>query len=470
MNLTMMDLAEAPALATDRRWAAGVVAASVLLTALLAPVLARPLGASYFFFAIVIAWSTAAIAITAVLLWAQARVTFSVPLTVLATGYALTSVVMLCYLLFYRDLLPALALWFPSGLETSHWLWVEWHLMFIGSAIAYYCARARYANAPKLDAASFKRLRVRIAGIAAWVLFLCVPPLIWIDGLPALGQNGHYTPLFLVISFVVGAGAAATIGLAYRTSRFRSILDLWLAVACFSMCGDVALKLLSRQFTAGWYASRLSILFAAGIVLLVLLFQTANIYAALAAATNRLRDESLTDPLTGIANRRSFDQRLMEMLRDCAREARPLSLLMIDVDHFKIYNDTFGHQAGDACLRTLATVLQNNVGRARDLIARTGGEEISVIMPDVDFDGAMVVAERMRTAVQTAGIPHGPAAAYPIVTVSVGVAGTYDCARASVEDIVGEADRALYRAKSAGRNRIAADFPAGTLYDEAATA
>ncbi|HEY5350558.1 MAG TPA: hypothetical protein VIJ64_12515, partial [Candidatus Lustribacter sp.] len=102
----MMDLAQAPALATDRRWAAVVAAAFVFLAMLVLPVSARPLGASYFVFAIVIAWATAALAVTAVLLWAQARVTFSVPLTVLAAGYALTSIGMVAYLLFYRDLLP----------------------------------------------------------------------------------------------------------------------------------------------------------------------------------------------------------------------------------------------------------------------------------------------------------------------------------------------------------------------------
>jgi len=466
----MMDLAQAPALATDRRWAAVVAAAFVFLAMLVLPVSARPLGASYFVFAIVIAWATAALAVTAVLLWAQARVTFSVPLTVLAAGYALTSIGMVAYLLFYRDLLPQFGVWVSADAETSRWLWVEWHVMFIGSAIAYYWARGRYANAPKLDVTSFERLRMRVVGIAAAILILSVPPLIWTDGLPPLANDGHYTALFSLMGSLVSIGVAVTIILAHRTSRFRSVLDLWLALACLSMFADVALELSSKPFTVGWYASRFGILFAAGAVLLVLLFQTARIYGALADVTNRLRDETLTDPLTGLANRRCFDQRFVEMLRDCARETRPLSLLMIDIDHFKIYNDTFGHQAGDECLRTIAAVLRNNVGRARDLIARIGGEEIAVIMPEVDFAGALVVAERMRVAVQAAGIQHGTAAAYPVVTVSVGVTATHDCGRATAEGIIGEADRALYQAKSAGRNRLASGFPLCRVYDAAATA
>jgi Membrane-associated sensor, integral membrane domain len=122
-----------------------------------------------------------------------------------------------------------------------------------------------------------------VADTLLWygVAFLAVtmPPLVWVDRLPALAVNGTFTPLFETISIAMSVGAAAAIVLAYRTSRFRSVLDLWLAVACLSMFADVTLQHYSRQFTAGWYASRVSILLAASAVLWVLLFQTANSYA-----------------------------------------------------------------------------------------------------------------------------------------------------------------------------------------------
>jgi diguanylate cyclase (GGDEF)-like protein len=168
----------------------------------------------------------------------------------------------------------------------------------------------------------------------------------------------------------------------------------------------------------------------------------------------RLRNESLTDVLTGLANRRSFDQRFAEMLRDCARATRPLALLMIDVDHFKAYNDAYGHQAGDDCLRAISAVLVNNASRARDLVARIGGEEMAVIMPEVDLRGALVVAERMRAAVHAVAIAQGPGAAYPVVTISVGVTASSDPAATTVHDLLGGADRALYHAKGTGRNRV----------------
>jgi diguanylate cyclase (GGDEF)-like protein len=454
MSVAMVDLGEVPALPVDRRRAAVIAAVIAIGALLVVPVLSRPLGSSYPIFAIVMALSVSAIAITALLLWAQSRVTRSVPLTVLALGYELTAVVMIPYLLFYRGLWPQLIGWMSADSQTSSWMWVEWHGLFICSAIAYYISRGNQANAPERDEQSFKNVQQRFLWCGAAFVGLTVPPLIWIDGLPALSINGALTPLFNVISFAMSLGAAAAIVLAYRTSRFRSVLDLWLAVACLSMFADVTLQHFSRQFTAGWYASRVGILLAATAVLWVLLFQTANIYAQLAITAERLRNESLTDVLTGLANRRSFDQRFSEMLRDCARETRPLALLFIDVDHFKAYNDSFGHQAGDDCLRAIGAMLLNNAARARDLVARIGGEEMAVIMPEVDLAGALVVAERMRAAVAAAAIVQGPLATHPIVTISVGVTATSDPANTMIEDLMRGADRALYHAKDTGRNRV----------------
>ena len=240
----------------------------------------------------------------------------------------------------------------------------------------------------------------------------------------------------------------------FRTSRLRSVLDLWVGVACLAMFADLTFQHYSAQFTAGWYASRVGILIAANVVLWVLLFQTAMIYAQLVVTAERLRNESLTDVLTGLSNRRAFDQRFVEMMRDCAREKRPVALLMIDVDNFKAYNDAFGHQVGDDCLRAIAAILMNNAARARDLVARFGGEELAVIMPGVDLAGAMVVAERMRAAVEAAAMTQGVGAMHPVVTVSIGVTATRDPARTNVEDLVSNADLALYNAKDAGRNRV----------------
>jgi diguanylate cyclase (GGDEF)-like protein len=452
MSFAMVDLGEAPSTLADRRSAFAVAAVLVFGVLLIVPEVSRPIGNSYPIFAIVMALSIAAIAITSLLLWAQSRVTRSVPLTVLALGYELTAIVMIPYLLFYRGLWPQLSEWISADPQTSSWMWVEWHALFICSAIAYYITRGFHQH--EHSAREFRRFQSRMLWGGTAFLALTIPPLIWVDGLPLLSVNGVLTQLFNVISYLMSLGAATAMVLAYRTSRFRSILDLWLAVACLSMFADVTLQHFARQFTAGWYASRVSILLAASAVLCVLLFQTASIYEQLAVTAERLRNESLTDVLTALANRRSFDQRFSDMLRDCARESRPLALLMIDVDNFKAYNDTFGHQGGDDCLRTIARMLLSNATRALDLVARIGGEEMAVILPDVDLPGALVVAERMRAAVYTAGLPSGAGAQHPIVSISVGVSATRTPAGITADDLMATADRALYHAKEGGRNRV----------------
>lgn len=452
VSVATIDLGESLALPRDRRSAAIVAVLLALFTLLIAPDVGRPLFKSYPIFAIVIALAMSAIAVTAALLWAQARVTRSAPLAILALGYALTALTMLPYMLFYRGLWPQLILWVSADPQTSGWFWVEWHTLFVCTVIGYYIARHRETAAASEEA--FRRLRRRLFWIGAIVLALTVPPLIWIDGLPVLSNDGNITPLFSAISVTLSLGALAAIALGFLTSRFRMVLDLWLAIASLSIFADVTLQHFSHQFSIGWYASRVGILLAANAVLWVLLFQTATIYGQLIVTAERLRNESLTDVLTGLANRRAFEQRFGEVMRDCARTNRPVALLMIDVDNFKVYNDAFGHQAGDDCLRAVAALLLANASRARDLVARVGGEEIAVIMPEVDLDGARVVAERMRAAVAAAGLPQGPTAVHPVVTISVGVAATRDPARVSIDDLVAGADRALYLAKESGRNRV----------------
>ena len=158
-----------------------------------------------------------------------------------------------------------------------------------------------------------------------------------------------------------------------------------------------------------------------------------------------------SDALTSISNRRTFDAKLAEEWRRAKRNASQLSLMIIDVDFFKQYNDAYGHQAGDECLRMVAKTVDSQALRAGDLAARIGGEEFAVLLPQTSSQGALAVAERIRKAIEGAEAPHCGSSVSPNVTVSIGVmTATTDL---GLEYFVKHADAALYEAKNGGRNR-----------------
>jgi diguanylate cyclase (GGDEF)-like protein len=175
----------------------------------------------------------------------------------------------------------------------------------------------------------------------------------------------------------------------------------------------------------------------------------------LAAANEELALLSYQDGLTGIANRRRFDTYLDQELLRATRHARPLGLVLLDVDYFKGYNDRHGHQAGDQCLRQVADGLRSCCRRPADLAARYGGEEFALILPETDAEGAMQVAEEARAAIAALNLPHGASEAGPLVSISAGVAAREPQARLTQQQLLARSDEALYLAKNLGRNRCA---------------
>lgn len=176
--------------------------------------------------------------------------------------------------------------------------------------------------------------------------------------------------------------------------------------------------------------------------------------AELREANERLELFSQTDGLLQTANRGYFDKRLVEACSDAFRSRSPLGLLMIDVDFFKRYNDHYGHQAGDACLKLIAATVSGAMLRGTDLLARYGGEELVVILPDTDWQGTQQVAERVLDAVTALALPHARSDVAGHVTVSIGGTSRIPSYGTAGEALLTEADAALYRAKEAGRNRV----------------
>jgi diguanylate cyclase (GGDEF)-like protein len=167
----------------------------------------------------------------------------------------------------------------------------------------------------------------------------------------------------------------------------------------------------------------------------------------------KLSELALTDPLTGLANRRRFDAALLAEYERAIREQHPLALLIVDIDHFKALNDTRGHAAGDECLKAVACALRDHCSRPGDLVCRWGGEEFAIVLPGNDRQGAAHVARELVEAVAALRLNHGNSGAASHVTISVGAASVMPSSAFDAQDLVRSADDALYAAKQSGRNR-----------------
>jgi diguanylate cyclase (GGDEF)-like protein len=175
----------------------------------------------------------------------------------------------------------------------------------------------------------------------------------------------------------------------------------------------------------------------------------------LKAQADLIASYAFRDGLTGLHNRRSLDQKLEREWHRCQRSGLPLSVALLDVDHFKLFNDTYGHGPGDDCLKAVGAALVGCIKRSSDMAARYGGEEFGVILPECDPNAAAAVAEEVRAAVESLAIAHSRSSAGSVVTVSVGVATLVPSEEALPSDLWVMADRLLYRAKESGRNRVA---------------
>lgn len=187
----------------------------------------------------------------------------------------------------------------------------------------------------------------------------------------------------------------------------------------------------------------------------------------LKAQAEKMSDIALVDVLTGVGNRRAFEQALDAEVRAASRTHTPVGLLMLDVDHFKLFNDHYGHPAGDRCLRSVADIVRRVCRRPRDVIARYGGEELAAILPETDLTGAVRVANEIVSALREIHFPHERSPSAAFVTLSVGVSALVADASDAAADLLHRADAALYAAKNGGRNRVVYCDPLGNMVSTA---
>ncbi len=385
--------------------------------------------------------------ITALLLFSRARATNDKALACLGSAYLFSAAIIIPHLLAFPGVFGPVSLIGTSA--SAVWLWVFWHGGFALGMINFALRKPGTSECP----VAILPFVLGTVGLAASAALLATAGEFL---LPTILQNGSYARLVpLGISPSVLACSLVGMVLVIVRLRHRSILTVWLAVAIAASVVDVTLTMLGgERFTLGWYLARCLSLIAGFSVLCALLAEFVRMFTSVAKANRQLEKLSLTDPLTEIANRRSFEQRLDEEWRRASREELPISMVMIDIDHFKLYNDKFGHPGGDECLRTVAATLTHHARRPWDMPARLGGEEFAVLLPNTEAEGAAKVAESLRACIEQLHIPH-PGSAFKIVTISVGVATVYPHqADQTPKRLIETADAALYAAKTMGRNQF----------------
>lgn len=280
--------------------------------------------------------------------------------------------------------------------------------------------------------------------------------------LPQVSTPTRFTPFAVKIATGVIAASILALVVMFRRKP-RTMLDGWLILGLVGWLFQFILGgLLSKHpYDFAWYASLAYGTLGSSALAIVLAFENANqhrrlfeMHSALLASNQALHHLSRHDALTGLPNRRYFDAHLAQQSGVMRRHKRCMAIVIFDVDHFKSFNDRFGHQAGDDCLAHIAQALQSCCRRAGDLAARYGGEEFAFILPETDLSSAMRLAQKARETVERLQVPQGPESSWPVVTISGGVA-VYDGHHGlTTDDIIAAADEALFQAKSRGRNKI----------------
>ena len=340
-----------------------------------------------------------------------------------------------------------------SGPQSAAWMWLVWHIGYPGfmlAALAVQAARLSQGNSQTLQRVSLGLMAggPLAAGLLAWIVISSE------TRLPQLMHGDSYrVPANAPAWPFVAAVNVLAILACLKVTRLRDLLSLWVAVALLSSFCDALLMIYAgARYSLGWYAGQVLSVVSSSVVLCVLIFEFDRLYDQLLASNVGLAQRALHDGLTGAFNRGYFIEQCPRELRRAIREQMPLSLLMIDVDHFKSYNDMRGHQMGDQCLVAIVGAIRRVTRRPADFIARYGGEEFAVVLPQTDAAGAQQIAEAVRAEIFELCL-RCDEISMGFVTVSVGIA-TFDPGfdNYDTDELVRRADLALYQAKRDGRD------------------
>jgi diguanylate cyclase (GGDEF)-like protein len=396
-----------------------------------------------------------AMLVSAVMLRNQYSSTRYVPFAILSLAYSTTALLLVPYMLATPHVFSPTG--FGMGPQTTTWLWVTWHAAFIMLIGGYVWSESFFSrkSVDALEGAEFLRLYTLVATVLAVGTVSAI--ICFHSELPALVVGGTYTQLYhLLGEQLLLASACVVMATLIARNALRHTTHLWLLVVLAAFAIEICLNadVVNVRFSVAWYMGFFEAAVWQSLYLVVQLRHLNEHLAAMAADTQTLVEEAKRDALTGLFNRRGFDDRLQLALAECRTASASVALLVLDLDHFKAYNDHFGHLAGDDALRQVASAMSNVINRPADACCRVGGEEFAIILAPTDDAGAVTVAERVRIAVLRLRLRHAPHIELPGMTVSIGVAVANANSANAVKTLYERADQALYRAKAVGRNRV----------------
>jgi diguanylate cyclase (GGDEF)-like protein len=392
--------------------------------------------------------------ITALLFLLQFRQHGRPSTLMLGCAYLYTGLVVIPYILVFPGVFTSDGL-LGAGSQSAAWLWLFWHGGFPALLLAHAAALRRERRSDAVAIWPANRITPAVLATLLLVAALGVVATLGHDWLPVVIRQDNYQPpgtpgIGLVVCLLNLAALAAI----WLITRGRTVTQLWLLIAMLAFLFDTAISLAAgTRYSVGWYLARINSLLCAGAVLGAFIFEFHRLQAHLSVVNQRLSELADTDVLTSLGNRRSFDRQLTLEWARAARNREPLGLLLLDIDHFKAYNDCYGHQAGDACLQRVAGAIRDTLHRPGDFAARYGGEEVAIILPQTGNDSALHVANALCKAVRQLAIEHHVTDT-GIVTCSIGVAVMEAGSHQDATALFAQTDAALYRAKNAGRNQV----------------
>lgn len=419
------------------------------------------------FLPILISWLIFSDLLTAYILFSQYRASGVLPLLVLSCTYLFTGFITALHILTSPEVFSVNGMLGADG-QTAVWLWIFWHGAFPAGILLYLFIGYRFPDPlkSKRDIATYAAMG--LGGTLLLVYFLFKLATEGSDMLPSMIESGHdWNIMNYRIGPVIWFINLAALLMFQARFRARGVLHLWISMALLALLFDILLTMITGgRYSLSWYVSRVDSVIASSVVLCSVINEVNRLFIRLSDQHKQLLESrnqltkaneelfrlSSLDGLTEIPNRRRLDEIITCELASPERQM-PLSLLILDVDYFKAYNDYYGHLGGDHVLQSIARTISEEVKPFFGFAARYGGEEFAVLLSGLDAQGTYEAAEHIRMAILGLAIPHAGSQVAGEVTISVGGYCIPPLQKLNEEEFIELADQCLYEAKKAGRNR-----------------